>query len=280
MARNNYGSLIDQISKRIKELNRLGQSKYDAQEKERAAAEAEGRRHNRAKVEDIYDPKTMELYTDISHRWAKWTDENVPDLIKNRPLSDMKDAAAAYIKAREAEGLTNWTLKQDRSALAKIIGTPGRDICYLPPRRKEDRVKNTKMPKDFSEARNRDLVDLCRASGLRHHEVAQLTPGHLSAKDGRLILTGVVGKGGKVRDVVITRVGEARVIEIFQGKAPGEQIITKIPIRTPCLIYRRQYVAARNEELRLDGISLQTERDKIIIQDLGNNTIESVSNYR
>lgn len=281
MARNHYGSLKHQISQRLKSLNRIGEKKHAAKLEEKERCYSARERWNPARVEGIHGAKTMEHYTKIGHRWATWAKENVPDLVKGRQISEMQEAAAAYIKAREAEGLTNWTLKQDRSALAKIIGTPGRDICYLPPRRKEDRVKNTKMPKEFSESRNRDLVDICKATGIRHHEVAQLTPAHLSAHDGRLILKDIIGKGGKIRDVIILRDSEERVIEIFQGKAPGEQIITKIPIRTPCHIYRREYVAARDKELIAAGVKSQTMRDEIITKDLGHNRRDVIqTSYR
>lgn len=281
MARNHYGSLKHQISQRLKSLNRIGQKKHQAKMEEKERCYSNKERWNPARVEGIHGAKTMEHYTKIGHRWATWAKENVPELIKGRAICDMRDAAARYIKDREARGIKPWTLAQDRSALAKIIGCRGQEICKVPPRKKVDRVKNTKMPKEFSESRNRDLVDLCKGTGLRHHEVAQLTPAHLAASNGRLILRDVIGKAGKVRDITILREYETRIVEIFKGKAPGEQVITKIPIRTPCHIYRREYVAARDQELLAAGIDSQAARDQIATKDIGHNRRDVIqTSYR
>lgn len=280
MGKKHNGSLSYQISERMKDLNRIGQSKYEAQQKEKAAAKSEGRRYNPAKVDGIYGIKTMEHYVKIGNRWANWAKTNVPEIIKGRTLGECREAAAAYIKDREAKGHSRWTLAQDRSALAKLMAIPGDNICSLPPRKLIDRIKNEKMPKGFSEKRNRDLVAICKATGLRKREIKALIGKHLGAKDGRLILHNVIGKGGKKRDVTIPRSEEALVRRLFEGKAQDEKIIERVPNRTPCHIYRREYVAKRNEELRKEGLKLHTQRDKIITKDLGHNRTSVMANYR
>src|SRR5262249_41215119 len=104
------------------------------------------------------------------------------------------------------------------------------------------------MDKKFSVERNRDLVDFCRATGLRRRELRVLRVDRVYRADGRLMVFVEQGKGGRPRTVPVLRALENRVLGIIEGKKPDQLVIECIPVRADIHGYRREYANAIYEE--------------------------------
>src|SRR5437870_11605390 len=76
------------------------------------------------------------------------------------------------------------------------------------------------IDKKFSAHCNYDLVDFCRATGLRRCELEALRVDHVYRADGQLIVYVEQEKGGRPLTVPVLRSMEDRVLEIITGKKP------------------------------------------------------------
>ena len=140
------------------------------------------------------------------------------------------------------------------------------------------------MDSKFSEDRNRDLVDLCRASGLRRHEVKALKVANVvQTADGKLAIWVEQGKGGRSRTVPVLASMQERVREIIANRKPDELLIKKIPVRADIHGYRREYAAGLYQQVSGKAYNSR-DKDKAAMQmvsaALGHNRLDVITrNY-
>jgi len=198
--------------------------------------------------ETIYSHSTMANYQDAAIRFVKWA----RDTHGCRDVDSARQYAGDYIRYRMDHDYSAWTVRRDAAAIAKLYKTRTTDIEWgvkLPVRHRADVTQHRTNASSghFSESRNRDLVDLCRGTGLRRHEVAALRPEDVSrADDGRLMVHVERGKGGKTRDVAVLPQYADRISAMASKAAAAGQgtVISHIPKYAPCHVYRAEY--ARN----------------------------------
>lgn len=120
--------------------------------------------------------------------------------------------------------------------------------CY----RSQITQHSTYQPKGFAEARHQDLAALCRSTGLRRHEVAQLRPEDVQTHtDGSTVVTVRQGKGGKRRTVVALDDTPAQLA--FAAKIAGKDtIIDHIPNRAPIHAWQRDFAQSLYTQLARD----------------------------
>ena len=135
--------------------------------------------------------------------------------------------------------------------------------------------------------------EFCRSTGLRRHEFAQLEPGKLQLRDGRLWIVDVKGKGGKLRDIPVSG-DEALVRRMMADPAryfrrlDSHEDIHSYRAEYACRIYR-EYARPLEELSRKEiyccrGDMAGTHFDRQALQHvswaLGHNRIEiCASNY-
>jgi len=92
----------------------------------------------------------------------------------------------------------------------------------------------------FSESRNEEFVNFCKATGLRRHEITDLKPENLGFDEatGKYILVNIKGKGGRIRECPIL---SKRVVERMKNTPDGQKVWDKIPSRTDIHSYRADY---------------------------------------
>ena len=223
-------SLAYQAKQQLISMQAFGQSKH--------ADKAEN--HGKPAMEKIYSYKTMDNYIKSAANFAHWVKEQHPDC---RSIDDARQYTGDYLRER-TEDKSAWTVRADAAALGKLYQCATTDLgAELPSRHSADvtQHRTDAWRGHFSEERNADLVEFCRSSGLRRCEVERITPADVSKDaDGRVIVHGERGKGGKSRDVVALSDAPLRLAEAATEEG-RDRIIEHIPKYAPIHEYRAEY---------------------------------------
>lgn len=237
-------SLIKQVIDRLSSMAAYGQSKH-----------LDKRRNGgKPSLEKIYSYRTMHNYQIAAARFASWARNQ-----GCRTLEEARALTGQYLQMRMDEGKSAWTVRLDAAALAKLYQVRTTELGVdLPSRRREDVTQHrTKSWKgNFSEERNRDLVDLCRSTGLRRSEVAKLRPEDIQHSSRGCIIVHVhKGKGGRSRDVVALSDAPWRLAEAARAEGK-EYLIDRIPHRAPIHEYRAEYAREMYNRIARDPATL------------------------
>ena len=243
-------SLIKQATDILDSLEKFRESKHEEKEKKKAEAKALGLKGwNPARVDGIYSIVTKETYRREIFTFLEWTKQ-----FECRYLNESVLHAGKYLQARIDRGDSAWTVQTVRSALRKLYQNQNLASEIKLPIRRKNEIKRSRgekaMDKKFSPERNRDLVDFCKATGLRRHELKAVKAGDIYRdEDGTLRVDVHQGKGGRPRSVPVLKSLESRVLEISFGKDLDSQVIEKIPVRADIHGYRREYASSYYKEL-------------------------------
>jgi integrase len=280
------GSLKFQLKNRLKELDCIGQKKHAVKQAEKARCAAAGEIWNPARVPGIHSIRTMDMYAKTANRFIDWARENHEQLPKT--LVELKPLAEEYISQRKDQGLSPWTLKADVAALQKVLDV--KLEVETPPRKYSAATKFNPKPTGFSEEKNRPLVDFCKATGLRDHEARAVVKGNIFERENKVFVKVEQGKGGRARLAKVLDSHKDFVRSLANGD-PNDRVFEKVPIRTPCHSYRREYAKARYEEelckgrseeiyCRKDGTELDAVALEQVSRDLGHSRASVVAeNY-
>lgn len=153
----------------------------------------------------IYSFDTMKTYTKHCLLFVQWAraSELVQRALNRKPrtLDECRPFAAAWLREREASGISAYTLKMERAALAKLYGEPIA-VDLRQARRADIKRSRGRAARDrhFSERKNAALVNFCRCAGPRRAELAALDASALEWHDGRPYVHYTKGtKGGRER---------------------------------------------------------------------------------
>jgi integrase len=278
-------SLVYQFVERLKSMACYGKSRNEAKtEKFAQIKSSDVKGWQPIIIDGIYSYETMRSYTKECVSFAVWVREN----FAVRDIEVAKTHVNSYLEHRMSKGDSAWTLKLIRSALRKVYGDSNlASNVNLPDRKKEQIIRSRgqkAMDKKFSVERNRDLVDFCKATGLRRHELKAVKIKDIYRdEDGKLRVEVNQGKGGRPRSIPVIESLESRVLEIISGKDLESKVIEKIPVRADIHGYRRDYAA--NYYKKLSGKDFNFEgKDTFAMQQvswaLGHNRLDVVTrNY-
>lgn len=280
MGHTNKPSLTQQVEERLRSICRFGESRH--------AAKRDGTDHN-----FIFSKSTYISY-------CKWNYLFVKFCLSNNYKCKTLEACKPYVD----EWLTNlishcspYTVKLAASALAKLYGCSTRDFIQTPARYRAD-IKRSRGPKardkHFSEKRHQALVDFCRSTGLRRHELAALHGTDLFEQDGVYYVHVRRGKGGKERYTPI--IGNIENVVNLMRCAGEEKVFSHIPTNADIHGYRREFASAlyhayarprddlKHSELyfcRKDkqGVVYDRRALMIVSQALGHNRIDVVPGH-
>jgi integrase len=277
-------SLIYQVKVALNSLICFGESKYDAKQKAISIAKASGLTGwNPAIVEGIYSISSMKSYRKESISFVKWA----KDTHQVKWLHQAKEFVDEYLLMRMKRGDSAWSLKLVRSALRKLFQDPQLSSQIILPIREKKNIKRSRgskpMDKNFSVERNLDLIDICRATGLRRHELKLLKVKNIYRTEDRLWVFVEQGKGGRPRTLPVLRSLESCVLEIIKDRNADELLFDRIPVRADVHGYRRDYANSLYQELAGKPFTLRDkEKDVMLLVSaaLGHNRIDIVSrNY-
>lgn len=244
-------SLTKQVKDALDKLACFGQSKDEKKKENKLAVEAAGDKKgwNPARVDGIYSLITMQTYRRECVTFANWTKKN----FRCKWLDECKEHASKYLQKKIDRGDSAWSIQTIRSALRKLYQDQNLANEVKLPIRKKNEIKRSRgekaMDKKFSPERNKDLIDFCKATGLRRHELKALKVMDVYYKGDRLQVDVHQGKGGRPRSIPVLKQLESRVMEIISGRDLDSQVIEKIPVRADIHSYRREYAANYYKEL-------------------------------
>jgi len=191
MARNRemkHESLVHQVESKLKSKLAIGQSKQ-------ADKKAE---HGLLKEKRKENPKAMLSYQKriTIHKIYSWE----PFVIIRSTLATSSNDARnvnqcktlgecrAYVDEllTERSGLSAFTVKLGASALAKLYDCTTNDFAKTAVRHREDIKRSRKAAKrdvNFSETKNQEFIEFCKATGLRNEELKCLRGTQLICKN-------------------------------------------------------------------------------------------------
>jgi len=229
-------SLVRQVQDELKSKLRIGEPKHLAKQQGMA-------------YDGIYSWSTYENYLTKSCAFVRWAKEEYGV----RTLADARDYIDAYLQKHIDEGYSPYTQKLIACALAKLYGCSTMDFIPTQVRHRSGITRSRKCKGSgkskakFSESKNQEFVDFCRATGLRRHEIKQLKPENLGYDQatGKYMLVGIKGKGGRLRNAPIL---SEKAVERIKNTPVGQHVWSKIPSRADIHSYRADYCRAIYEQ--------------------------------
>lgn len=154
-----------------------------------------------------------------------------------KTLEDCRPYINEYIQRAIDQGKSSYTIKLMTSALAKLYDCSSSDFVSTPEREREN-ITRSRNPAvrdtHFSEKNNKALIDFCCSTGLRRHELGNLTGDCLrqdengnyqifvkQGKGGRSRYAPVVGNKEQIQNVVslCEKAGEGKVFQSVHNAA-------------------------------------------------------------
>ena len=214
-------SLVKQVQDVLQSKLCIGESKY--------LAKREG-----TAINGIYSWSTYRTYLQQSVAFAKW----VKSTHGCRSLDEARQHVNEYIKGKIDQGYSPFTQKVIASALGKVYGCSSTDFIQTNARYRASIVRSRQGKAIFSEEKNREFVDFCKATGLRRSEIQRLKPDQLRYDETtRQYSLEIKGKGGKVRIVpILSQEAVARI-----SSTPTGQLVWNVPTRADIHSYRAVY---------------------------------------
>ena len=203
---------------------RFGQSKHDAKQ---AAKEAYLKQHgnlkgyNPSKVDGIFSIKTMESYRQTAKEFSLWAANNG---YKN--ANDItRETAGRYLKERQVDKKSAWTISKDMSALNKIfkfnlskseLGLKNRSLNDITRSRNE--TENDK--RNFNKFA--DQITFAKATGCRRESVKKVKPEDcVRNANGKVVVVELTEKGGKTRVAPVLNEYKDKVTEVVDKHSAG-----------------------------------------------------------
>lgn len=197
----------------------------------------------------IWGVETNRAYRKVCHRFSEWCrDRGV-----RGDWDTAKGLVAEFIRECRDGELSADTLRLYRAALRKAFRDPGLAGDVALPVRRKAAIMRSRLPREMDEhvdlERWRDVIDFARATGLRRRELGEVRAGDVYRADSGLMVRVRRGKGGQPRVVHVLSELEDRVLQVVEGRDPGEVLFPRIPVRLDVHAFRREYAARRLREL-------------------------------
>lgn len=196
-------SLVHQVKETLQTKLHAGDSKHlDKQ--------------SHATGEKIYSYSTLKTYMKHSCAFAKWVKQEYGC----KTLADCRQHVDAYLQYR-ASYCSPYTVKLDAAAIGKTFGESTTNFVHTPCRIRSEvtRSRGEKgMDKHFSEVKNSNLVDFCRATGLRRSEVKVCTGNALVTCSSSPVGLGIHVESGKG--------GRERIAPLYCDRSTAEKIVS------------------------------------------------------
>lgn len=275
----------EKSSKLFKNFDDMLKSK-DARGASRNEAKKDGSDQNK-----IFSTNTYNTYRNTLYDFSVFVRELEPNIKQPRQAKKYIDD---FLKSYQDKGASNWTIKNKRSALTKVYGKDYSTLKIGKCARSEIKRSREQVERDahFSEEKNKDLVNLCKHTGLRRCEVERLKGGCVSQhQDGNWYIDGIKGKGGKIRNIRILD-NDRQTIDLINSKQSNEYVFKNVSKNADIHSYRAYYASELYSQLEnpnkkdyhcrndLKGISYDRSAMLTVSRNLGHNRISVIaSNY-
>ena len=224
---------------------RIGESRHSAKNEAREERKAQGKDLSavNVRVDTIHSYNTYRTYMEHCGHFIDWCLEN-KGVNKYASLNKIEKYAKEYLAYREEKGLSLYTLKAEKAALGKLYI---KEIDYkFKEARTIDKItrsrQDTERQKHFSEERNKDLVNIAKATGGRREDISKLTPQNFfTDSKNNLWVRFEESKGGRDRVAPVLPQYQNSIKEFIQTKERNECLFDKIHNAADIHAYRREY---------------------------------------
>ena len=236
--------IYQEVLQRLSSMEKFGESKHEA-------------KINGTAKDGIYSHSTANTYSRECLKFADYVKTNSPQG-RYTPLEASKSLAREYI-ARENANKSPYTVKLERSALAKLFGVEGTELGAVRNRSRENitrsrnrtiisektgkEIKNTSTRSGrFSEKNHPDEVAFARGTGMRRAEMGKVHGDQLFKRaDGSYCFKIIdnQAKGGRFREIPI-RGNVERIKELCEEAGHGK-VFSNVPNHMDVHHYRYEY---------------------------------------
>lgn len=215
----------------------------------------------------IYSHTTAKIYNRECQKFAEYVREVSPQG-RYTPLSDSLKYAKQYIEHENIDTHKSaYTVKLERSALAKLFGVDARELGTVRDRSRNEitrsrertvisektgkTIKNQKTRSGrFSEKNHPNEVAFARGTGMRRSEMCSVRGNQLHQRDDGSYyfkMDRAQCKGGRTREIPVR--GDIELIKNLCEKAGHEKVFSKIPAHMDVHHYRSEYASKLYKEL-------------------------------
>lgn len=224
---------------------RIGESRHKAKNEVREERKAQGKDLSAVniRVDTIHSMNTYKTYLEHCTHFVEWCIQE-KGVNKYASLNKIEKYAKEYLQYREEQGKSLYTLKAEKAALGKLYN---KEIDYkFKEARTIDKItrsrQDTERQKHFSEERNKDLVNVCKATGGRREDISKLTPQNFfTDSKNNLWVRFEESKGGRDRVAPVLPQYQEAVKEFISTKERSEYLFDKIHNAADIHAYRREY---------------------------------------
>ena len=161
--KNYYKDLHQQAYDRLTAMLSFGESKREAAK----AGEMQGK---------IFSVNTFKTYWKHIKYFLRYVKGEHPECTT---VKKARKYVGEWLRLREEQGLSAWTIQTEAKALGKLYGIqPDDEDYYNPPKRRREDIKRSrgeaKRDAHFSETNNAELIAFCRGTGVRRCEITHL----------------------------------------------------------------------------------------------------------
>lgn len=212
---------------------KIGESKYEAKKEARKLHK---------KLEGIFSYSTLKTYIKHGKAFGKWVQHEY----NCRNVKKAKKYVKKYLKMKQREGKSPYTIRTIASALAKLYNCSSTDFGVKFEDRKRENITRSRTVSDAkTEEKARNVVDFIKGSGLRRHEILNLKKEDVKREaDGTLIVHVRRGKGGKERNVKVLAEFEMHIEKMAGMTKNNDRIFKTIPRGVQTHYYRACYAQA------------------------------------
>lgn len=250
MGRTKRKSMKWQVEHALLEKLCIGQSRHEAKK----AAKKEGK----TTPDGIYSWSTYNGYKKHCIQFAEWAKCERGC----KTIEEAKQFIQEYLNMRVEQGLSAWTVHLDCSAIVKMYGESTIDLGLYVPERKRADIKRSRYEcehdRHVSEEKHRDIIDFCKGTGLRRHELIALKPENIHCMEGKIYVEVMKGKGGKHRLVEVLDEYAKHVEKYSQVKS--DRVFEKVPQNIDVHSYRAWFACHWYEKLERPLETLSKEQ--------------------
>lgn len=279
-------SLNHQMHLRMQAMRCFGQSKHQAKKEYRKYCEENGIEWNPAKTFGIHSYVTYGNYKQVSKQFIAYMREH------HRSIKDINDItkehAKEYLRFRDSQGLSPYTVSKDMAALNKLFNfdMTKKDMGLRERSYKE--ITRSRTPKRHDRKYNpenyREQITFAKASGARRESVLRVTPADFRFNEsGEVKSVFLREKGGREREATILREYRDEIEKIIKGKPVGRPLFDKYTTKIDNHAFRAEYARKRYKELvegkgkdNRDYRGYDRECIKQVSKDLGHNRLAVV----
>lgn len=213
----------------------------------------------------IYSYSTYNTYLKVAKEYAKWLTDT-KHIGKYERMGNTEQYTTEYLKYRQDNGMSMYTLKMERSALSMLYS---KQIDYELSKRNPKTITRSRKESTNDKHYNRngkykDVFIMALATGGRRKDLINLHASDLKEINGNLYITFNRSKGGRNRITPVRLEYAEQVRDIFLKKrvSGAKQIFDKIPSKIDIHSLRREYA----QNLYQDIIETPSLRDEYLKQ--------------